>query len=82
MLDDTHHNIKPSRIVLFQLLPLGRRVGAVELDIDVAGVKIFGELGFNTLVGCNHDLRSTVELEELCKNQAWEDCVYSMCVCV
>lgn len=60
-----NHDIKPVRVVVLQFLPLRIGALAVELDVLVTRVEVFGDVHLDALVRCNHDAGGAVELEEL-----------------
>ena len=66
-LDD---NVESIRVVSFELLPLRLGILAVEFNILVTGLELFGNLGLNALVGRNDDPGGTIKLQELSQYKA------------
>lgn len=58
-------DVKSVRVVLLDLLKLGRRVGPGELDVNICGIQLLGQLHLQSLRGSNDDMGSTVMAEEL-----------------
>lgn len=70
----TYDDIEAIGICLLELCPLRFRVGSIKFDVFIGATKILSDLCLDAFVGCNDDLRSTVQFEELSKNKTCSIC--------
>lgn len=66
---ESHDSIKPVGIIFLQLRPLSVRRFAIYLDILICRIELAGDIGLYAFVRCDDDLRRSVELQNLRKNE-------------
>lgn len=72
--EGTYDNIETIGIYLLELGPLRFRIGSIKFDVFVGATKILSDLCLDAFVGCNDDLRSAVQFEELSENKTCSIC--------
>ena len=64
------HDVESVGVVLLELLPLRTRVLPVQFDVLIGGVELLCDVHLNALVRRNDDAVCSIQLEQLCEDQA------------
>lgn len=67
-------DIETVRVIILQFLPLWSWILAIEFDVFVSRIQLFGDVHLDTFVSCNDDTRCTVLFEELCEDETSGTC--------